>query len=270
MSNRGPTLDSVHERAVKPGRKLSFRRLSAFLGVSAGAFILAIAMLLLVFGGAILNSYGKEKAERAFAKAHPGCVLRIGELDYAPGANRLVAQAVTLSSTNTTLKIAKISLTGIRWARLFWGTASLADVLGKASLDAANLEADFPQAHYEVRCARLRGSVPGSELIAESTDLRPSQGDEAFFAAHPFRTARFRVVLPECRVLGLAFAEWLQGRSYQARSVHFLRPSLDALINRDKPLERFVESPLMVHEALAAIRQPLRVDTLSITGGQLT
>ena len=185
------------------------------------------------------------------------------------GANRLVAQSVTLSATDTTLKVGRISLTGVRWARLLWGTAAPADVLAQASLEATNLEVEFPQAHYGIRCARLRASVPGSELIAEGTELRSLVEDEAFFAAHFFRTPRFRVVAPECRVLGLAYGELLQGKSYRARSVHFSGPSLDALINRDKPPPPFVKSPLMVHEALAAIRQPLQVDSLTITNGHL-
>jgi hypothetical protein len=42
------------------------------------------------------------------------------------------------------------------------------------------------------------------------------------------------------------------------------------LVNRDKPVEPFVERPLMVHEALAGIRQPFQVDNLSITNGHLT
>jgi hypothetical protein len=196
--------------------------------------------------------------------------LRIGELDYAVGANRLVAQSVTLSATNSTLKVGRISLTGVRWARLLWGTAALADVLADASLEATNLDVEFPQAHYGIRCTRLRASVPGSELSAEGTELRTLVGDEEFFAAHDFRTTRFHVVVPECRVLGLAYGELLQGKSYRARSVHFSGPSFDALVNRDKLVEPFVKSPLMVHEALAAIRQPLQVDSLSITNGHLT
>jgi hypothetical protein len=267
MSNRGLPKDRVHQRAVKHGRKLSLRRLSAYVGASLGALVLAVAVLILVFGGAILNRYGKGKAERAFAEAHPGYALRIGDLDYAVGANCLVAQSVTLSATNTTLKIGRTSLTGVRWARLLWGTAALADVLADASLDATNLDVEFSQAHYGIRCARLRASVPGSELIAEGTELRTLAGDEEFFAAHDFRTARFHVVVPECRVLGLAYGELLQGKSYRARTVHFSRPSFEALVNRDKPVEPFVKSPLMVHEALAAIRQPLQVGSLSITNG---
>jgi hypothetical protein len=267
MSNRGLRKDRVHKRVVKHGRGLSLRRLSAYVGLCLGALVLAVAVLILVFGGAILNRYGKEKAERAFAKAHPGCALRIGELDYAVGANRLVAQSVTLSATNTTLKVGRTSLTGVRWARLLWGTAALADVLADASLEATNLDVEFPQAHYGIRCERLRASVPGSELIAEGTELRTLAGDEEFFAAHDFRTPRFHVVVPECKVLGLAYGDLLQGKSYRARSVHFSGPSFDALVNRDKPVKPFVKSPLMVHEALASIRQPLQVDSLSITNG---
>jgi hypothetical protein len=256
-----------HQRAVKPGGKLSLRRLSACVGLSLGAIVFVVAVFIFVFGGAILDSYGKRKAERAFAEAHPGSVLRIGELGYSVGANRLVAQSVTLSAANSTLKAGRISLTGVRWAHLLWGTTALADVLAHASLDATNLDAEFPQSHYGIRCARLRASVPGSELIAEETELRPLVGDEELFAAHDFRTTRFHVFVPECRVLGLAYGELLQGKSYRARSVHFSRPSFDALVNRDKPVEPFVKRPLMVHEALAAIRQPLQVDSLSITKG---
>ncbi len=212
----------------------------------------------------------KTRRERAFAEAHPGCTLRIGELDYAIGANRLVAQSVILSATNTTLKVGQISLTGVHWARLLWGTAALADVLATASLDATNLDVEFPQSHYDIRCVRLRASVPGSELIAEGAELRPLVGDEAFFAAHAYRTPRFHVVIPECKVSGLAYGELLQEKSIQARAIQFFSPSFDALINRDKPPRPFVKSPLMVQEALAAIPQPLQIGSLSITNGHLT
>ena len=255
---------------MKHSRKLSLRRLSAYVGLCLGALVLGIAVLIFVFRGTLLNGYGKGKVERAFAGAHPGSVLRIGELDYAVGANRLAAQSVTLSGTNTTLKAGRISLTGVRWARLLWGTAALAEALSQASLEVTNLDVEFPSTHYGIRCARLRASVPGSELLAEGTELRTSVGDEEFFAAHDFRTTRFHVVAPECRVQGLAYGDLLQGKSYRARSITISRPSFDALVNRDQPVEPFVKSPLMVHEALAAIRQPLQVDSLIITNGHLT
>ena len=151
---------------------------------------------------------------------------------------------------------------------LLRGTAAPADILAEAGLDATNLDLQFPREHYGIRCQRLRASVPGSELIAEETELRPINGDEAFFAAHAFRTPRFHVVVPECKVVGLAYGDALRGKSSRAQSAHFSRPSFEAMINRDKPPAPFVRSPLMVHEALALpIRPLLQVDRLSITNG---
>jgi hypothetical protein len=259
----------VRQPAVKPNRKLSWGRLSAYLGLSLCALALAGAVLIFVFSGPLLDGYGKRKAERAFAKAHPGSVLQIGKLDYSVGARRLSAQSVTLSAPNSTLKIGGLSLTGVRWARLLWGNAALADVLAKASFEATNLDVEFPEARYGIRCARLHASVPASELIAEGTELRTLVGDEEFFAAHTFRTTRFCVTAPECRVLGLEYRGLLQGKSYRAKSIQLSRLSFDALVDREKPVEPFVRPPLMLPEALAAIRQPLQVDSLSITNAHL-
>ena len=259
----------VHHQTVKNRRNLSLRRLAAYGGAALGVLVLAGVVLLFAFGDAMLNRYGKAKAERAFARAHPWCALQIGQLNYFLGANRLVAQSVTLVSTHTTLKAGRISLRGVRWTQLLWGTAVLEDVLAQSSLEATKIDVRFSEGQYGFRCERLRVSVPDSELTAEKAELWPSAGDEAFFAAHAFRTPRFRVVLPECRVSGLAFGELFQGRSFRAGSVHFPRPSFEALLNRDKPLELFVKSPLMVHEALASIRQPLEIGRVTITNGGL-
>ena len=136
------------------------------IGASLVALLLVMTVLIVVFWGAILNRFAKTRAERAFGKAYPGFVLGIGHLDYSLSANRLVAQAITLSSTNTLLKVDRVSLTAVHWAALFWGTANPGKVLATASLDATNLDLEYPQAHYLIRCGRMRSSVARSELIA--------------------------------------------------------------------------------------------------------
>jgi len=253
--------------AASQGQK---RRLPACVGLSLGAIALVFAVLLFLFGGAVLARYGKRKAECAFAAAHPGSALRIGEVDYSVLANRLVAQSVTLSGSDSTLKVGRVSLTGVRWVRLLLGTAALADVLAKARFDVTSLDVEFPKTHYEIRCARMQASVPDSELVATGIELRPLLGDEAFFAAHSFRTTCFYVVVPMCRVSGVGYGELFMGKSYRARSVRVFRPTFDALVNRDKPVKPSAQPPLMVHEALAAIRQPLQVDRFSLSNGHLT
>ncbi len=260
----------MQHQAVRHGSRASRRRLSLGVGLSLGALVLSLAVLIMVFGGAILSSYGKGRLERAFAAAYPGCTLQIGKLDYSVATNRLVAQSVTLRGTTATLTAGLVSLTDVRWRQILWNTNALEAAIANASLEATNLHLEFPRARYGIRCARLQASVPAAELIALGTELRTSVGDEAFFAAHDFRTTRFHLLVPECRVSGLAYAELLQGKAYRAKSIHCFRPSFDALVNCDKPVKPFGESPLMVHQALATIRQPLRIDHLSITNGELT
>lgn len=260
---------NVHAGPTHPGGKRSLRRLSAYVGLSLAAFVLAVTGLVFACGGALLDGYGKRKAERAFARAHPGSVLRLGELSYSVRANRLVAQSVSLTATNSTLHVARLSLSGVGWLRWLWGSATGAGGLATAGLEATQLELDFPQAHYGLRCARVRASVPAADLLADGIELLTLVGDEAFFAAHAFRTTRFHVVVPECRVSGLAYAELLAGTAYRAKSVHFSQPAFEALVNCDKPVAPLADPPLMVHEALAAIPLPFRVDRLSLTHGQL-
>ena len=269
MTNIDDKQNHVNKQAVKKNRSLSLRKLSFHIGISLGAIVLAVALLILVFAGPIINHYGKAKAELAFKETYPGYELKIGELDYTIGANRLIAKSVNIDATNFNFKAGQIKLEGVKWLRLLWGKPTLADLLAKADLDAANLDMEFPLAHYGISSTRLRASVPSSELTIEGTELRLLIGDGAYLAEHTFRTTRYHIVIPECKVSGLEYDELFHGKSYQAKSVHFSESILDALVSRDKMPEPDVKSPLMVHEALASIQKPLRIDSLIITNGQV-
>lgn len=238
-----------------------------YAGFCIGGLLLAFAVLVLVFGDTILNRQGKDMAERAFARAHPGYTLRIGELTHAIGSNQLVAQSITVGATHVTFNASRVSLTGVRWFPFLFGTPVLADVLARASLEATNLTLEFPRSQYGVVCARLSASVADSQLIAGGIEMHPLVEDEAFFAAHEFRTARLRVVAPDCTVSGLACIEALQGKACRVRSISFSDPTVNVLVNRDKPKRPFIKSPPMIHELLAGLRQPLQVDHLSVTNG---
>lgn len=253
--------------AVRNSRGQRLRRLTVFAGYGLGGAVLAGVLLILIFNGALLNGYGKRKMERAFTAAYPGSTLRIGKLYYVIGPNRLVARSVTLSSANSTYKAGRISLAGVRWLQFLSGKSALVDAMASAGLDASELDMEFPRSRYGVRCKRLRAVVTSSELTAEGIELSPLPGDEEICTKNPFRTTRYSVSLPECRVSGLEYGELLNGESYRARSVHFIRPFFDAFAYHEKPSGPFVKSPLMVNEALAAIRRPVLLDSLSITDG---
>jgi hypothetical protein len=244
-------------------RRLRVVRVAVFLGL----LLLAVAVLLIAFRGVILNGYAKAKIERAFAAAYPGSTLQIGKLAYGLGANRLSADTVSLQSTNVSFAASQVTLTGVRWTRLIQGRLALADLLARARIEAADLHAQFPRAGYGIRSAHLRASLPDSDLVAQDTEFMPLAGDEPFFAEREFRTTRFHISVPECRVLGLAYRDLFEGVAYRAHTLHLVDPQFEALVNREKPAAPFVKSPLMVHEALAGLRQPLQVDHLNITNG---
>ncbi|RPI61587.1 MAG: hypothetical protein EHM48_05390, partial [Planctomycetaceae bacterium] len=85
------------------------RRMVARVGLCLVMVVLVVVVVILIFGVTILNGYGKRKMERAFGEAYPGYTLRIGELDYKIGANRIVAQSITLSVGNSMIKVGRIS-----------------------------------------------------------------------------------------------------------------------------------------------------------------
>lgn len=238
-------------------------------GACLGMLVVAGVVVPLVFGRGLLNRHGRERAERAFGEAYPGYGLRLGELDYELGANRLVARSATVTATNFTLEVGRISITGVRWAGLLRGSSTLAQLGSNACLEASDLRATFPRALYEVRCARVRASVPESDLVAEDTRWGPLGDDEAFFAAHPFRSARYRGVLPRGRVSGLVYDDLLLGKAYQAGTVELTRPSLEVLVNHDKVPAPSTRSPRMVHEALAALQPTVRVGSFHLTNGSI-
>ena len=132
----------------------SMRKTLIWIGASVVALVLVVCVVL-VFSDVILNQYGRGKAEREFANAHPGSELRIGELDYTIGDNRLTAQSITLRSSGMMLKTGRISLTGVNWTRVLIDTYALAEVLAQASLEVTNVNVEFGDAHYGIRCAQL-------------------------------------------------------------------------------------------------------------------
>ncbi len=241
----------------------------AYAGGVAVALIVVLVVFIFFFGNAIVNGCVRNKVEKAFAKAHPGFAMRIGRLSYLVGADATVAESITVSATNAVFKADRLRLMGVRWSSLFRGKPVLANIFAKASLEATNLEAEFLETRYRALCGRLQANVAGGELAAGRIELGALKDDKDFFSAREFRDTRFHVVVPECRVSGLAYDELFAGTSYRAASIHVVRPTFDALVDCDKPNHPFVKSPLMVHEALAAILKPLQIDSLQVDGGSI-
>jgi hypothetical protein len=251
--------------------KLSPRKIAKYAGLAFGAVILVCVLVFLFFPDTYINGYLKNQIIRAFAKAYPAYSIRIAGVHYNLWENRIGCDSIALTSNDSTFScsIAKFSLSGIGWVPILWrGEIASKDLNGSVA-DVREMVLSFRQSQYELRCARLRVSVPGSEIWAETLELHPLVEDDKFFAGSKFRRTRFRIVLPQCRVTGADCLGLLQGKTYRARSVKVNDASFDILVDMDTPYNKNSSRPLMPNEGLSSINKMTQIDNLSIMNGRL-
>lgn len=252
-------------------QKLSPLKIVVRAAFAAGAIAFACVLVLMLFSDSLVNRFIKPVITKAFVEANPAYSILIADMHYSVLKNRIGFDSVAVSSNDSTLSgsVGPFSVSGIHWMHLLWGGKLGTEDFADVDLDVQDIELNFPQSSYEFRCERLRVSVPDSEMVAESVELYPLGGDEKFFGESKFRKTRMRLVVPQYKVMGLAWLELLQGVSYRARSIQFHDAFLDILVNKDKPNSKEKSSPFMPNEMLVSIKETLQVGSVNIVNGRL-
>ena len=240
-------------------------------GLAVGAVVLVCVLVFLFFPDTYINGYFKKQIINAFTRAYPGYSIRIAGVHYNRWKNRIECDDIALTAidSNFSCSIGKFSVSGIAWLQILWRKDIASKDLNGSVADAREIVLTFRQSQYELRCGRLRVSVPDSEILAEALELHPLVGDDKFFAGSKFRRTRFRIVLPHCRVTGADCRGLLQGKTYHARSVNVNDASFDILVNMDMPYNKNSSRPLMPNEGLSSINKITQVDSLNIINGRL-
>jgi hypothetical protein len=248
------------------------RRLAAIGGLVIGTALLVAVATFLFLPAQYLDGYLNRRIVRALEEeAFPAYSVRMSGLHYAVWENRLECDSVRIlkSDSAASLSISKFSLTGIARMRLLLHGHLEPDHIASSHLEAQDVVLTFVHSQYELRCARVRLSVPDSLLVIELAEFKPPMNDEQFFAGSKYRNTLFHIVIPECRVTGLAGLGLMQGTDYRARTAHFSDASIFILINKDKPSDYAAPPPLMPNEMLSSIKESLRIDSIRITNGRL-
>ena len=263
MQNKHPPTDR---------RKLPPLKMALYVGFAVGTIVLLCVLTLLLFPDSLVNTFIKPRVTKAFAEAYPAYSIRIADMKYSVFKNRFGFDSVALSAVDCTLSstMGSFSVSGIGWTHLLWGGSLAPHDFASSVVDAQDIVLKFPQEQYELRCGRLRVSVPDSEIVAEALKLHPLGDDEQFFAGSKFRQTRYRVVVPHARIMGLACLELLQGKLYRTRSAQIRDAFIDVLINKEKPIARDTLSPHMPNEILALMGKRIEVDSVTIWNGGLT
>src|SRR5664279_1459380 len=251
--------------------KLSLRKVATYASLAVGTIVLVCVLVFHFFPDTYINGYFKKQIIKAFTKAYPEYSIRIAGVHYNIWENRIGCDGIALTSIDSSFScnIGKVSVSGIGWLQILWQGDIASKGLNKAVADAREIVLTFRQSQYELRCGRLRVSVPDSEILAEALELHPLVGDDKFFASSKFRRTRFRIVFPQCSVTGADCLGLLQGKTYRASSIKVNDASLDMLVNVDTPYNKKSSRPLMPNEILSSINKIIQVDSLNIINGRL-
>ncbi len=259
------------EHTLTDQRRTSPLRIASIAGIVVGAIVLVCVLGILVFADPLVDRFLKPRITTAVAESYPAYAMRIGEMKYSVFGNRFAFDSVTVKAADGSFSgsTGSISVSGIGWMHLLWGDTLAPTDFADAVVDARNINLSFSAAQYELRCQLLRISVPDSDIVVDLLALDPLGDDEEFDAGSAFRRTRFRLEVPNGRVMGVACLDLLQGEGYRARSVRLGDLFLDVLINKEKPNARDTSRPRMPNELLASIEAAVQIDSLSISNGRL-
>ena len=239
--------------------------------IYASVIVLACALVFFFLPNVYLDRFLKGRITRALDEAYPAYSIHISGLHYRILENHLECDSVALMKIDSTVScsVARFSVSGIGRIQLLWGGGVSPDNLVSSDASAENVVLTFPRSQYELRCARVRVSVPDSEIVVDTMELHPLADDEQFFAGSTFRKTRFRLVIPHCSVMGMACLGILEGKIQCARTAQIQNAYLDLLINKDKPSAVDSLLPRMPNALLSSIMKTIQLDSLMIMNGRL-
>ncbi|MEO8167629.1 MAG: hypothetical protein ABI623_05225, partial [bacterium] len=203
--------------------------------------------------------------------------LRCNNLKISVSDSTIIADRVEyhplwdgVNDSSFSCAIASANLSNVNCLRLLQGidTTRVSPFI-RANGVANDLVFNFPKTHYELTGTRLKISVPDSALSLDSVDLRPLVSDPEFFGSSKFRRTRFRFTTPQITINGYQILAMMEGKQYAAREVEIHKPTLDILINKEKPSEKDVSPPRMPNEFAASIKVPIKFDNVNITNAQV-
>jgi hypothetical protein len=260
-------MQSEHSHGAR--RRLWSLNIRSYAWFAVGAMVLLCVVALLFFSDPLANAYLRPRITEAFAEAYPAYTMRIAHMHYNVLNNRFGFDSVGLSAVDGTVSgmTGYLSVSGIGLKHMLWRGRFAPDELSDAVLSAHDVVLTFHREQYELRCRLLRVSVPDSDVVVDSLTVQPPGDDEQFFAVSQFRRTRFRVVVPNARVRGLATLELLEGKSYGARSATLHGMLLDVLIDKEKPYAEDTTTHRLPTAILSSIRGTLQVDSLRIMDG---
>jgi hypothetical protein len=252
-------------------KKLSLPKVAKYTSLFIGAIILICALIFIFFPDPIINMLAKDRITKVFTEAFPAYSIQLGDMHYNVWKNRLGCDSITLKSNDSAFSysVASFSISGIDRIKLILQRNFTTNILTRSVIHAHKIALNFHQTQYELRFGMLHISLPDSEMTVDSIIYYSLLDNEQFFAKSKFRQTRFRIDIPQIKIMGLDFLALLQGNIYSARSINIHHVFADILVNMDKPYDQNSPNPQMPNEALSSMKEIIKVDSLKMINGEL-
>jgi hypothetical protein len=249
--------------------KLLWLKALKYPGFIVGGVIIICVLVVVSFPDPLINYFLKERISKAFTEAYPEDSIHIGRMHYNIWKNRLGSDTITLKTKDYTLNVSFFSVTGIGLMKILRQSNFTPNTLVNSVFDVQNVELYFRKSQQVLRLGTLHISVPDSELIADSIKYHSILDEEHFFAISQFRQSRYRLNIPQIKIISLDCLALLQGKALNAKNIHISDALVDILVNMDKPYNMNSTNPQMPHEAFASIKKTIKVDSMIVINGQL-
>jgi hypothetical protein len=251
--------------------KSARRRTRAFVLASALASALAAVLVVLLIGPRLFSRHVLEpRLVEAVESAIPGSTCTVENLRFDIWDNTVAFESAGIATRDTSLSasVGPASLHGLRWLDLIL-RSNAEDGLSGARLKVRDIHLAFPHSRYMVACAGLAVSAPDSTARVDSLRVAPAESDEVFFGRGPYRKTRFIVRIPSLRVSGLDIAGAIRDSLLRIRSLEFSGTHVGIMLDKRKPAEPDSVPPMMLNEALFAVRRTVKIGGVSSVGGSL-
>lgn len=243
--------------------------------IVTGSLVLLLALgsfgALFLFPDAVYHRIITPRITEAFAAEYPGASLDIARIRYNVFRNQFSADDVTIRTADSAvvIQLRGLAVAGIGWVSLLFGAEPNRENIRQGVFEAVDVRILTEHPRYSFRCSALRLSVPDSSIRFDSLSIAPDGDDEEFFAQSPYRTTRYRALIPAVSVTGAHVLPLVLGDAYRIRSVRMQDPQIDILVNKDKTDRPGTDAGPMPGELLASIREETALSDIRISNASL-
>jgi hypothetical protein len=126
-----------------------------------------------------------------------------------------------------------------------------------------------PDKGYDFSYSSILMSLKDSLLVTTDLSIKPLVDDYKYFDESRYRRTRFKLDLPQFKVIGLDYHGLLSGKKYFAHNILITKAFLDLQADVYKPYKKEKSKTPMPNEMMAMVKEIIHIDSINIYDSQI-